>query len=111
MSSVNSMLNRAAQSILDSDRNKRAPYGQNHPHVQFVEVTGGDDEAPFLTVKAGAGPDALKSTFPIAGRRTPVENRAIVAADLHDLVLPAFLEASQDLALEIAKTAAETIPS
>lgn len=105
------MLNRAAQSILESDRNKGTPLGQKFPHVQFVEVEGGDDSAPFLTCKCGVGDAAMVAQYPIVGKALiRPEGRAMAPADMHDAVLQAFVGAAADLLVVIAaKTPDQTV--
>lgn len=106
MASYNSMFNMTAQSILNSDRAKGAPLGQKYQHVQFVEVTGGEDEPPFLVVKSGAH----KAEWPIATKALiRPEKREMRPADMHDAVLAAFIGAQADLAITI-EAAAEAAP-
>lgn len=107
--SLNSMFNRAAQSILESDRNKSAEAGgQKYPHVQFVEVEGGEDTAPFVVAKYGVGEGALKAEFPILGKSLiRPEGRSMAPADMHDAVLAAFIGAAADLAVVMAAQAAK----
>lgn len=86
------ILQRAAESVLFSDRAKADEYGgQKFTSVRSVEVSGGEDSPAYVTLTSNDGVDTTSVVNPHRVFRP--EKRAMAPADVCDAVEDAMLDA------------------